>query len=581
MAAAVLLSAAAHGLLLAYSPRIRIAEPIYYVKRSARPFVVTDRRPAPEPKPSEPAAPGPEETAASTPAIAAMNRQAAADELARILAEEDLLPPPPPAVAELTGIEEAVAPPDIDLPPGETLPRQEILSIPEPKVPELEPELPRKLIPDTPRTEAIADLVAPALAGDVVGTIAAATQGRPVVYTAVDEPPVAPEIVGLQMRADLGDVLRDLAVAAPEPVAPAVPEPPPPPPLASLQGESAEPLDPFLRVDLYTYVSPEEPDLGYFMIQIGARPDRPLRILPKDIFFVIDSSNSMTERKLEKCKEGLKLCLQQLGPRDRFNVATFKAEPIYFRRIWVEPDPREIAAAIRFVDDLHAGGQTDIYGSLEGILGLRREIGGRPIIVYLISDGKPTTGLVDSSQIINRLTRRNRRNISVYCFAGGANVNLYLLDLLAYRNQGESRYVRSLRDVPEAIVDFYNEFADPTVTDLEFRFTGIDPADVVPTVLPHLYAGRRLTIYGRYPTSSEALGARIVGSDGRKRHELIFSRRFESARPAAPELSRAWAAQKIYALIGRLTDSDDPAVRTRIAALSERYGIETPYQNGP
>ena len=570
--AAVILSLAFHAFLVASSPQIRFPGVEPPRGKRPRPFVVQSVTPdvLPPPAPAADAA-----FPADLPGTAAFLAEEAAAELARVMREEDLLPPPP-VVAELAGMGEPTALPNIDMDPGESLPRPEILEIPEPELPELEPDLPRSIIPEAPRSAALADIIGPSAVGDTIGSGGPGGVRPFIPVPALPELPATPEIVRLTMRASLGNALENLALPLPEPLVTEPAEPPPPPPM-TLQGEATEPLDPFLKVDLFTYVDPGEPDLGYFMVQIGPRPDLPLKVLPKDIFFVIDSSNSMTERKLEVCKEGLKRAIRQLAPHDRFNVATFKAEPMFFRSQWTRASPSEIADAAEFIDKLRAGGQTDIYGSLDRILGLRRNEQ-RPILVLLVSDGNPTTGLVDSGQIINRLTEKNRRNIAVYCFSGGTNVNLYLLDLLAYRNQGESRYVRDHRNIPQAVVDFCNEIADPTVIDLDFRFSGVDGGEIVPTVLPHLYAGRRLTMYGRYPVGSEALGARIVGTNGDRRHELVFSKRFSGAQPAPPDLPRLWAAQRIYGLIGQLTEGENPDLRQEIARLSKRYGIRTPYE---
>ena len=66
---------------------------------------------------------------------------------------------------------------------------------------------------------------------------------------------------------------------------------------------------------------------GYFMLVLDP-PARvaPAEITPKEIVFVLDTSGSMMGFPIEKAKEAMKLAMDDLNPRDTFNLITFSGD---------------------------------------------------------------------------------------------------------------------------------------------------------------------------------------------------------------------------------------------------------------
>ena len=58
------------------------------------------------------------------------------------------------------------------------------------------------------------------------------------------------------------------------------------------------------------------------------------------------------------------------------------------------------------------------------------------MIAVLLTDGRPTMGTVDSSDIIARFSKLNGGEVSVFTVGAGDRVNAFLLDLLGHNNRG-------------------------------------------------------------------------------------------------------------------------------------------------
>src|SRR5205085_6592558 len=64
---------------------------------------------------------------------------------------------------------------------------------------------------------------------------------------------------------------------------------------------------------------------GSFFSLVLQPPKRvtPAQAVPKEMIFVIDCSGSMMGFPIEKAKEAMKLCIEQMNPRDSFNLISF------------------------------------------------------------------------------------------------------------------------------------------------------------------------------------------------------------------------------------------------------------------
>jgi Ca-activated chloride channel family protein len=300
--------------------------------------------------------------------------------------------------------------------------------------------------------------------------------------------------------------------------------------------------------------------------------------LPKDVTFIIDASNSITQRKLDETVKGVRQMIGALRPEDRFNVVIFRDTPALFRQTLTTATKDEKASAFEFLTGVVSRGETDVYQGILPVIG-EKPRPGVPGIVLVMSDGRPTTGVRDGRTIINSLTEANALHQTIYAFAGGHTVNQYLLDLLAYRNKGESKVAPQIDSISQALPQFFGRLNDPLLVNCKADFGGLDDRDIFPKQLPDFYKGQAVTVYGKFnPTKDRFFAMRLTGQAGPSGKEVVFQADLSEAARGDQDIARNWAFDRVYYLIGETTRvGETPELLSEIRALAKQYNIQTSY----
>lgn len=332
---------------------------------------------------------------------------------------------------------------------------------------------------------------------------------------------------------------------------------------------------------LLSYRDPSDPNDadGFFMLMLAPQPRVEQEALPKDVLIVLDKSGSMDGDKFRQSQEALRFILNSLNPGDRFNIITFSTGIESFADN-LQP-ASEANEAIRWVDQLSAIGSTDIGRALlEAAAMADRE---RPTYLIFLTDGLPTEGITDSQLILDTLADAAPRNLRLFSFGVGYDVDTFLLDSLAQAHHGTSTYVLPGERLDEIISAFYAKISTPVLTDLELDFGDLSVYDLYPNPLPDLFSGSQIVVVGRYRGG----GSETVTLSGIVNQEMqtftyeeqTFTRdsRFRGSDTLAT-LPRLWATRKIGHLLNqvRLSGPDQETI-DQIVQLSIRYGIVTPY----
>ncbi len=311
---------------------------------------------------------------------------------------------------------------------------------------------------------------------------------------------------------------------------------------------------------------------------LAPRPDIATERLPKDVLLVLDRSGSMEGEKFQQAQEALRYILNHLNPEDRFNIISFSTGlDVYASGL---RPAQEAAEALPWVDRLSAQGATDINRALlEATTMIDRE---RPTYLIFLTDGLPTEGVTESSMILANLTESAPRNLRLFAFGVGYDVDTFLLDSLAQNHHGTSSYVQPGERLDESISTFYAKISTPVLTDLELDFGGLRVYDMVPSPLPDLFSGSQIIAVGRFreggvtdiTLNGEVSGARQSFSFP----EQSFTRRSLGESDTLAALPRLWATRKIGYLLNqvRLQGANQELI-DQIVRLSIRYGIVTPY----
>lgn len=317
---------------------------------------------------------------------------------------------------------------------------------------------------------------------------------------------------------------------------------------------------------------------GFFVLLAAPRPGIESTRVDKDILLVIDRSGSMEGEKIRQARSAARYVLSHLGTGDRFHITSFSSSVEHFAQ-GMAPS-RDADRASKWIDTLSAGGSTDINRAL--IEALQSVDGERPTYLLFLTDGQPTIGVRDSSQILRNFSDEASGNIRLFSFGVGYDVDTLLLDTMSQQHHGTSTYINPDEPLDRVLSEFYEKISTPVLTNLELDFDGVNVYDLHPQPLPDLFQGSQLVVTGRYREGGKA-DVFLSGQINGKMQVFKFMKQpftEESSSEPSPEssLPRLWAARKIGSLLNRIRlEGSDRETVDQIVKLSIRYGIVTPY----
>ena len=115
-----------------------------------------------------------------------------------------------------------------------------------------------------------------------------------------------------------------------------------------------------------------------------------------------------------------------------------------------------------------------------------------------MTDGLPTIGVTDVNKILQNGEKAAPKDLRLFSFGVGADVNTLLLDRLARDHRGAADYVSPNEDLEAKIGSFYSKIADPVLSNVQLTVTGAKLTEVHPGKLPDLFAGTQLLVLARY-----------------------------------------------------------------------------------
>jgi len=298
-------------------------------------------------------------------------------------------------------------------------------------------------------------------------------------------------------------------------------------------------------------------------------------VIPKEIIFLVDASGSIGMLRLLQEEEGIAYSLKHLNPEDRFNILVFKDKNISFSPVSLSPSPENIKNAIEFLQGLKTWSNTDIYNAILATIDLKNPF--VPSYRVFMSDGIPTVGVIDDRHVINEISRINDNKVSIFTFGGGADVDPYMLDFIAFKNRGWSRVVDREHFMGRELSKLYDEIRDPLLLNVRYYVSGLNDKEIFPQTMPDFFKGSQFVIYGKY-TDETKFAIQIRGDMVQDKKEFIVSADTREASPGDKQIAHDWAFHKIYYLIGELKyNENNMALIKAINDLSAKFHITTPY----
>ncbi len=324
-------------------------------------------------------------------------------------------------------------------------------------------------------------------------------------------------------------------------------------------------------IDLIT--SKQSNEDGFFCLTLTAGEDLAKLDDGMDYVFLLDVSGSMADDgKLLLSKDSIGAFINELGDKDRFEVMTFNVQPYLAFNKLRAADAQARQDATTFLASQQARGGTVLNPALT--TAYKYADADRPLNVVILSDGM--TEAQERATLLQLIGQRPR-SAKVFCIGVGNDVNKPLLEQLAQDAGGLAAFLSHGDNFTRQAQAFRRKLTRPAATDLQLDFGGLKVYDIEPRVLPNLYHGSPIRVYGRYSGGGEAqvaLRGSIRGVELKKSAKLEFPKQDATN----PEIDRMWASHRIDGLLKQADRSGSRAsVTDEVIKLGEGYSIVTEY----
>ncbi len=324
-------------------------------------------------------------------------------------------------------------------------------------------------------------------------------------------------------------------------------------------------------IDLIT--SKHDGEDGYFLMTLTSGKEQAKLDGGMDYVFVMDISGSMAnDGKLAVSQNSVEAFIDELGSDDRFEVMTFNVSPdtLFGELRSGVPQMKDLAKS--YMSSRRARGGTVLSPAMN--TAYRYGDPDRSLNVVILSDGMTEQ---KERQTLMQLIQSRPGNTRVFCIGIGNEVNRPLLEQMAEDSGGLAAFISRGDDFKLQAKSFRRKLMRPAASNLQIDFGRLHVYDVEPKVLPNLFHGAQVRIYGRYKGGGETtvtLNANMQGRELKQKAGLVFSGNDSDN----SGIERMWAWKRIDQLLkkadrtGSRQDVIDEVIR-----LGEGYSIVTEY----
>jgi Ca-activated chloride channel family protein len=197
----------------------------------------------------------------------------------------------------------------------------------------------------------------------------------------------------------------------------------------------------------------------------------------------------------------------------------------------------------------------------------------RSRIVLFLSDG-----YIGYEAQVLKYMNENLGSANLFPMGVGTSVNRYLIDAMARIGKGKPFYLRPDENAEETVGKFFEYVSRPSVTGIEVDFEGLPVYDLWPDRVPDLFAGRPVTLVGRFDRGASGR-IRLTGWLAGRRWEQTLEVELPDEDPRNPGLPLLWARKQIETLSDRLATGEigEEDAREQITELGLRYSLMSAY----
>ncbi|XP_032017191.1 inter-alpha-trypsin inhibitor heavy chain H1 [Hylobates moloch] len=315
----------------------------------------------------------------------------------------------------------------------------------------------------------------------------------------------------------------------------------------------------------------------------------------KNVVFVIDISGSMRGQKVKQTKEALLKILGDMLPGDYFDLVLFGTRVQSWKGSLVQASEANLQAAQGFVRGFSLDEATNLNGGLlRGIEILNQvqeslpELSNHAAILIMLTDGDPTEGVTDRSQILKNVRSAIRGRFPLYNLGFGHNVDFNFLEVMSMENNGRAQRIYEDRDATQQLQGFYSQVAKPLLVDVDLQY----PQDAVLALTQNrhkqYYEGSEIVVAGRIADNKQSSFKADVQAHGEGQEfsttclvdeEEMKKLLQERGHMLENHIERLWAYLTIQELLAKRmkVDGEERAnLSSQALRMSLDYGFVTP-----
>ena len=347
---------------------------------------------------------------------------------------------------------------------------------------------------------------------------------------------------------------------------------------------------------------------GHFALYlIPALQYRQDEIVPKDVVFLMDTSGSQRGEPIRKCQELMRRFIHGLNPNDTFTIIDFANTATKLSETPLSNTPKNIAIAINYINQLNAGGGTELLNGIREVLNFPSPCAGRLRSIVMLTDGYIGNEKEVLAEVQDKLKPGNR----LYSFGVGSSVNRYLINRLAEIGRGIARVVRQDEPTEEVAEKFFQQINNPVLTQIEINWNGKgeppemalhkrgskrsdlsflqrfisrfsntwngkgEAPEIYPVAIPDLFSEQPLVLFGRKQDAVagelQVNGIAVGGEIYQETFPINFA---ESGNVAVAQL---WGRQKIKHLTNQMFDYEKKSMVDQVTQTALSYQLLSEY----
>jgi len=310
---------------------------------------------------------------------------------------------------------------------------------------------------------------------------------------------------------------------------------------------------------------------GFFMLMLQPKVHDAGNGVPRELVFLVDVSGSMRGEPTAEVRWAMREFLERVRPSDTIQVVTFAGQA---QRLFEKPLPATTenrAKVAAYAQSRKAGGGTEMLRGVREALNQRADPE-RVRIVVMLTDGF----IGNEREIVSEVGQRCGDKIRFWAIGIGSSPNRYLIDGVAKQGGGMSA-VLLLREDPAPVVGRITQRVHRAqMTDIQIDWGNLIVAETYPVVIPDLWAGRPIILFGRYLEPGEGTVTLKGNCEGRP-VSLSADVRFPETDPENDVLSKVWARKRIADLFASMYTEDVPDLIEEIVRLALKFRLMSPY----